>query len=420
MSSRRTVFALAWVGVMLWLASGAFAEDFLQALPPGVFLQKRVEVSAEQREAIGRKLGGGVVGLTNAFLQVQGREIQANVVVADSDASAKVVYESLSKMKGAPFCVRKDRMVVEYVGKGLDAALATKTSYELKLVPKPERVRYRLSMELATIDRADYAACNSLFNLFLGLRGGTAEPQRVAEITALAGRFQFGKTLVLRNPKLSETAATYQFEPMPSRVAEAGDVVRHVFAEVPARHGVSYVKSTLEVSTNGAGLTRSAARPDAKMLGATSYWPASDAKIVGLAEQITRGKTTNEDKVSAILAWLSPGRNVRYSGDPGSRWGTLKVIEQRFGRCWDFSDCFVTLCRAAGVPSRQVAGWLYGTSGHVWAEYYRENVGWQQVDPTGGGELPCGIYHIAYFTSEDGEMPVVYLSMPEIVIGDAR
>lgn len=69
---------------------------------------------------------------------------------------------------------------------------------------------------------------------------------------------------------------------------------------------------------------------------------------------------------------------------------------------------------AAGVPTRQVAGWLYGSSGHVWAEFYREGEGWQQVDPTGGGKLMCGIYHIPYFASEDGEMPIVYVAMPKI------
>ena len=92
----------------------------------------------------------------------------------------------------------------------------------------------------------------------------------------------------------------------------------------------------------------------------------------------------------------------------------MKVLEQKFGHCWDFSDCFVTLARAAGLPSRQVAGWLYGASGHVWAEFHIEGKGWQQVDPTGGGELRCGIYHIAYFTSEDGGMPIMYVSMPKI------
>ena len=111
---------------------------------------------------------------------------------------------------------------------------------------------------------------------------------------------------------------------------------------------------------------------------------------------------------------------MKYSGQTGSRRGTLKVMEQKFGHCWDFSDCFVTLARAAGVPSRQVAGWFYGSSGHVWAEYYREGEGWQQVDPTGGGKLRCGIYHIPYFTSEDGEMPIVYISMPRIEVVQAR
>lgn len=28
----------------------------------------------------------------------------------------------------------------------------------------------------------------------------------------------------------------------------------------------------------------------------------------------------------------------------------------------------------------------------------------------------CGIYHIAYFATDDGEMPIVYLSMPKIEI----
>ena len=122
----------------------------------------------------------------------------------------------------------------------------------------------------------------------------------------------------------------------------------------------------------------------------------------------------------SILAWLRPGQNIRYEGQTGSRWGTLKALDQKFGHCWDFSDLFVTLARSAGVPARQVAGWLYGTSGHVWAEWHDPERGWVPVDPTGGGLLPCGIYHIAYFTTEDGEMPVVYLSMPKIEIVETR
>jgi hypothetical protein len=51
----------------------------------------------------------------------------------------------------------------------------------------------------------------------------------------------------------------------------------------------------------------------------------------------------------------------------------------------------------------------------VWAEYYDEKKGgWQQVDSTGAGQLRCDIYHIPYFTTEDGEMPILYVSLPKI------
>jgi transglutaminase-like putative cysteine protease len=256
-------------------------------------------------------------------------------------------------------------------------------------------------------------ACNLVFNKFLSLgKGGNSDAND--ELDALAKRFQFGRTLVLRSPKGSEPAATHQFEPVAIRAEEAGSVVPYAFAELPVRHGVPYVTAKLEIPVNGQGFLASTTPPEPRLTAATAYWPAADPKIKTLAEQITRGETGNDRKAAAILRWLAPGINISYSGETGSRWGTAKVLEQKFGHCWDFSDCFVTLCRAAGVPSRQVAGWLYGSSGHVWAEYYREGKGWQQVDPTGGGELPCGIYHIAYFTSEDGEMPIVYLSTPQI------
>jgi hypothetical protein len=56
----------------------------------------------------------------------------------------------------------------------------------------------------------------------------------------------------------------------------------------------------------------------------------------------------------------------------------------------------------------------------VWAEYHREGEGWQHVDPTGGGTLACGIYHIPYLTSEDGEMPILYVAAPEIEALEAK
>jgi transglutaminase-like putative cysteine protease len=308
--------------------------------------------------------------------------------------------------------------VIEYVGSDIDAALALKTTYELGLAPKPERVSYRLVAELATVEKADYMACNPLFNQFLLLQGG-ANYDALQQIDELSKRFQFGRTLVLRNPKLDEST-THQFQPSSIDSQETGTTIAYSFDQLPNRQAVPYVTATIDITLDDTGFRKSPEAPAKELIAATPFWPADDPRIVAAARKITAGQSTNDAKVAAILKALSPGKNLKYSGQTGSRWGTLKVLEQKFGHCWDFSDCFVTLARAAGVPSRQVAGWLYASSGHVWAEYYREGKGWQQVDPTGGGELQCGLYHIPYFTSEDGEMPILYVSMPKIEIVETR
>lgn len=113
--------------------------------------------------------------------------------------------------------------------------------------------------------------------------------------------------------------------------------------------------------------------------------------------------------MEAILDWLVPGKNLQYGGEVvGSRYGVTRVLEQGYGRCWDFADCFVTFCRAAGLPARQVGGWIFDRSGHVWGEVYIAAEGWVQVDPSTGTR--CGSEYIPYILTEDGEWPFVYAS----------
>lgn len=387
------------------------AEPLLRELPPGVFVDKSTEVPAAQTDAIGKKLGGRITRLSNSVVRVHGRAIQVNVITAANESEAQAIHAGLTKIKAFPFCLRKDALVVEYVGQDLDTAIALKTSYELGLLPKPKKVQYRVQAELATIQKADYMACNPLFNQFLAVQQG-ADPNAAKQIAELARRFEFGHTLALRDPALA--AASYTFEPASQSLAETGSTITYTFGEQPNRHGVPFVTAHIDITVDGSGLREETAAPGAALTAATPFWPVADPKIVALANEITQGKTNHGAKAMAILEWLAPGTHIKYSGETGSRWGTSKVLEQKFGHCWDFADCFVTLARASGVPARQVAGWLYGSSGHVWAEFYREGKGWQQVDPTGGGVLRCGIYHIPYFTTEDGEMPIVYLALPRI------
>ncbi len=71
------------------------------------------------------------------------------------------------------------------------------------------------------------------------------------------------------------------------------------------------------------------------------------------------------------------------------------LFNTRRGFCEHYATAFVTLMRAAGVPSRVVTGYQGGernnlgnylivrqSSAHAWAEVWLEDAGWARVDPT--------------------------------------
>lgn len=395
------------------------AEPLLRGLTPNVIVRESTLIDARNTAIIGDRLGGRIERMTHSVLSVHSQWMKIIVMTAADDASAAAIHASLRKLKPHPFCQRKERLVIEYVGQNLDPSTAFVASYEIGLLPKPRRVTYRVTAKVAAIDEADYMAGQRLFSAFLTL-GPEPDAPAIRNIEQLAARFQFGRRIVLRNPIHDDDAGAIQFDPAPAGIDRAGDMTTYSFDDPPRRHGVPYVKATIHLTVDDTGLRPTTAKPSEALTAATTFWPADDPDIKALAAKITRGKTTHADKAAAIIDWLTLDKNVRYGGQAGSRWGTRKALEQGFGQCWDLSDCFVTLCRAAGVPSRQVAGWLYGASGHVWAEYHREGEGWRQVDPTGGSAMPCGIYHIPWFTTEDGRMPIVYVAMPRIEVAPPR
>lgn len=393
------------------------ADECFKDLPFGCFVTESIMVPQNQTATIGRKLGASIEKLSNTYLTVHGTPIQVNILDATTEADAAKLYTFISNMKGHPaFCLRIGKRVIEFVGN--DPALATKTSYELGFLQKPSRIRYRITARISTIDKADYMSSNKLFNIFLATDSKNPGKEAVSEITRLSKRFQFGTSLTMRSPDLGKSKAVYEFTPAPRAIQPAGNnVVIYLFRNPPKVMGVPYVTAAMEITTDETGFVPTTRKAGQALLSSTEFWPSNDPEIIALAAKITKGKRTTEEKVRAILKWLTPGKNIKFGGPvTGSRWGVKKVLKQKFGQCWDFSDCFVTLCRASGIPCRQVGGWLYGNSGHIWAEYLDVGKGWKQVDATGAGKLNCGIYHIPYFTSETGQMPILYVSMPGIEI----
>jgi hypothetical protein len=419
---RRSVGPISAALAMSWvlLAAGgclrADVRDPFRDLPPGWRVKSSSVVPKEQAAQIGEKLGGKIAEVRQTVLRVEGKTLQVNIVGCPTTRDAWAIYRALLKMKGNPaFSLYFGDTVVEFVCD--DYGLVKRAHYALGF--RPFEAAYKVSFDLAAVDEADYMKGNDLYNLFLQLEWRTAEEATRSDIGSLSKGFRFGKSLRLRTGRGSANEKpTYTLTPKPSesKLMSDGDVTEYRFADLPKREGVPYVSVKGVVSCRAFADTPTSRIAGPELLAATPYWPVNDAKITKLAKEITGGKNTQEEKVAAILRWLVPGKNMSYSGPMGSRHGVLKALEQRFGRCWDFSDIFVTLCRASRVPCRQVAGWMYGQSGHVWSEVLLAGKGWRQVDPTTG--VACDTDYVPWLTTEDGEMPIVYVSMPRVELAE--
>lgn len=411
---------LVLAGVLSWAAETETAETCFKNLPYGCFVTKSFVVPPDQTAAIGKKLGTPLKRLSNTYLTVQGKPIQVNILEAKTNADAVKLHKTISKMKNHPaFCLVEGNKVIEFCSN--DATTAIKTSYELGFLKKPKQIRYCITAHISTVEKADYMSFNKLFNVFLTTNTRNPSKDALSQIAELSKRFQFGNSIAMRVPQQQGTHSGYSFTPLPNKTeSSTGDTVVYSFNKPPRVLGIPYVTLKAELTCEETGMTQTERKADKTLVSATQFWPADDPQVVALAQRITAGKRAPEEKVQAILEWLTPGRNIRSAGPTGSRWGVKKVLKQKYGHCWDSCDCFVTLCRASGIPCRQVGGWLYGTSGHIWAEVLIEGKGWKQVDPTGGGKLECGIYHIPYFTTETGEMPILYVSMPKIEILETK
>ncbi len=122
------------------------------------------------------------------------------------------------------------------------------------------------------------------------------------------------------------------------------------------------------------------------------YWQSNDPKIKNLANQL---KTPE-----AIYNYVSGNLSYDYAraATDNQRLGAVGVLSSPDSAvCLEFTDLFIALARAAGIPAREVDGYAYTQNTqerplslvkdilHAWPEYYdfQKNT-WVMVDPTWG------------------------------------
>jgi hypothetical protein len=128
--------------------------------------------------------------------------------------------------------------------------------------------------------------------------------------------------------------------------------------------------------------------------------PNSAAAVFDLVPEIVAGRRTPYAKTEAVVRYLT--ENCRYD-DLAARVPRAADVADYFltkskrGACDQFATAAALLCRAAGVPSRIVIGYvLEGPLGapnryvarerdaHAWIEVLIPGYGWIPVDPTAG------------------------------------
>ena len=140
-------------------------------------------------------------------------------------------------------------------------------------------------------------------------------------------------------------------------------------------------------------------------LAPTDLMP-TDGIVRATAMEITKGKTTDLDRVQAIYDWIL-ANTYREPKVRGCGVGDIKaMLEARNfgGKCGDINGLFVGLSRAAGVPARDIYGIRVAPSAfgyralgagtatisraqHCRAEVFLKDHGWVAMDPADVGKV---------------------------------
>jgi hypothetical protein len=182
------------------------------------------------------------------------------------------------------------------------------------------------------------------------------------------------------------------YSPEPSRIFEenANRYAEFVFVQ-PDRHvnvAITVRAELFKYDLLTARLNRRTDYPESEpfedFLKSEKYIEKDHHQIQEIAEGI-EGET-DIDIVKNIYDHVLD--NMEYSTLGRKDWGAVKAVQLGKGDCTEYSDLFVALCRAKGIPARVASGYTVGfgstSTRHNWAEVYLQEYGWVPFDPTAG------------------------------------
>jgi Transglutaminase-like superfamily len=121
-----------------------------------------------------------------------------------------------------------------------------------------------------------------------------------------------------------------------------------------------------------------------RFLQNTPRFQIAQPAVVAQAKEIVGDETDALAKARLIEKWVYAKLEKSYSANADS---ALEILHHKAGDCTEHSLIFVALCRASGVPAREVGGLAYIDGKkplfgwHAWAKIH-DGHQWVSVDPT--------------------------------------
>ena len=117
-----------------------------------------------------------------------------------------------------------------------------------------------------------------------------------------------------------------------------------------------------------------------------NLWESDNQVIIEKAAELTAGQTNFYLKAMGIFDFVKDYLTYQ---EQLEEHGAIWAYDHRSGDCTEFTNLFIALCRAAGIPTKFVSGYGYKPGdenlermGHAFALIYLPNVGWTPVDLT--------------------------------------
>lgn len=143
-----------------------------------------------------------------------------------------------------------------------------------------------------------------------------------------------------------------------------------------------FANPTLKIEETGSNLE--------SFLEEKNYWEVNDPEISDLGKRLKNPKAIHEYVVKTL------GYDFSRARIGAKRFGAkLALANPERAICTEYTDLFIALARAAGIPSREINGFAYTTNPllkplslaqdvlHSWPEYFdKEKKTWIQIDPT--------------------------------------